>query len=112
MTRHQGFDVRVAPEVEAALLRGDPQLHARFTVEMRRLREHGTRSRSAKKLHGLDLWEVRIADHRAFFRRIPGTRTIAVGALVVKRRKRLRMGKLRVIERQVRRWENELGDRG
>jgi hypothetical protein len=112
MTRRQGFDVRVAPEVEAALLQGHPRLSAKFTVEMRRLREYGTRSRSAKKLRGLDLWEARVADHRAFFRLIPGTRTIAVGALVAKRRKRLRMDKLRVIERQVHRWESELGDHG
>ena len=115
MTRHQGFDVRVAPEVEDVLRRSESSgtsLRGRFLVEAERLAAFGLRSRSARKLRGLDLWEARVGDHRAFFRLVPGTRTIAVGALVSKRTRRLRMDKLRAIERQVRTWENELKDRG
>jgi mRNA-degrading endonuclease RelE of RelBE toxin-antitoxin system len=115
MTRPQGFDVRVAPEVEHVLQRADRSgtpLRARFLVETERLAAHGLRSRSTRKLGGLDLWEARIGDYRAFFRLVPGTRTIAIGALVAKRTKRLRMDKLRAIERQVRTWENDLADRG
>lgn len=115
MTRHQGFDVRVAPDVRRVLLQADRSgtpLRARFVVESERLATYGLRSRSAKKLRGLDLWEVRIGDHRAFIRLVPETRTIAVGALVAKRTRRLPIEKLRVIERQIREWENELGSRG
>ena len=111
MTRHQGLDVRVAPEVRQLLrrsARSDARLQGRFITQMRRLGTSDTRARSAKKLVALDLWEVRIGSHRAFFCPVPGSRRIAVGALVFKDAQKLRMAKLRAIERQVHQWRDRL----
>ena len=106
MTRLEGFDVRVAPEVWSALRgldRSDPGFRSRFVAEMRRLKANGTRARSAKKLSGFELWEMRVGNYRAFLSPVPGSRRIAVGALVGKDSRRLRAQALRTIEREVHR---------
>jgi len=113
MTRHQGFDVRVAPEVLATLARSPkrPASTERtkgFARAMRRLRREGTRAEGVKKLKGLDLWEIRFESHRAFFRLVPRTRTIAVGFVQTKKSWRIPMRRLRHIERVVRGWSDEL----
>jgi hypothetical protein len=113
MTRHQRFDVRVAPEVERVLSEADRSgtpLRARFLTQMDRLAANGTDARSVKKLTNHELWEVRAGSYRAFFRPVLGTRTIAVGVLAAKRTKRLSAVRLRIIERQVQTWVDELSD--
>jgi hypothetical protein len=75
---------------------------------MRRLRYEGTRAEGAKKLNGLDLWEIRFESHRAFFRLVPHSRTVAVGFVQTKKSKRIPMRRLRHIERVVRAWSDEL----
>lgn len=115
MTRHDGLDVRIAPEVEETLQRADrsgQQLRARFLTQADRLAANGLEAHEAKKLGSLDLWELRVGDHRAFLCSMPATRMIAVGALVAKRRSRLRPKTLQVIERQVRGWADALSREG
>lgn len=113
MTRHEGFDVRVAPEVyESIELTRDPREAAAFFDAVDRLARHGTRASGAKKLKGLDLWEIRFRDSRAFFDLVPGKRVIAVGAVTSKKSRRLRMSRLRVIEQQVQRWRRLLENEG
>ena len=110
MTRHQRFDVRVAPEIERALKEmaaahgaaaADSQ---RMLRALRRLREEGVWACEVQKLQSLDLWEVRAGEYRLFFCPIRGTRRLAVGAMVRKSRQRLPMRRLRRIESRVHRW--------
>ena len=75
---------------------------------MRRLRREGTRAAGARKLKGLDLWEIRFEDHRAFFRLVPRGHIIAVGYMQAKKSKRIPMRRLRHIERVVSAWSDEL----
>ncbi len=75
---------------------------------MRRLEREGTRAEGAKKLKGLDLWEIRYESHRAFFRLVPGSDIIAVGFVQTKKSNRIQMRRLRHIERVVRAWSDEL----
>jgi hypothetical protein len=75
---------------------------------MRHLRREGTRAAGAKKLKGLDLWEIRFEDRRAFFRLVPRSNIIAVGFVQVKRAKRMPMRRLRHIERVVSTWSDEV----
>jgi hypothetical protein len=105
----------VAPQVEATLLKADREgrpLRAWFVVAMRQLATNGLRAPSARKFKGLDIWEVRVGDHRAFLRPVSGTHTIGVGALLPKRTQRIRMDRLKLIERQVDEWSCELEDDG
>jgi hypothetical protein len=113
MTRHQGFDVRVAPDVLAALAGVPPgvprtRIARAFAGAMDRLGHAGTHAAAAKKLKGLDLWEVRVEDRRVFFRPVARSNVIAVGFIATKRSRRLRMSRLKHIERAVRRWSDEL----
>jgi hypothetical protein len=68
----------------------------------------GTRATGVKKLRGLDLWEMRIGDHRAFFYPVRGTNLLAVGALESKKTAKFKMTKLRAIERRVHHWGDNL----
>lgn len=113
MTRHQRFDVRVAPpvlEAVAGISLGVPQTRrARaFADAMERLRREGTRAHGAKKLKGLDLWEIRADEWRAFFVPVPRGRRIAVGAILAKRSRRVRMSRLKHIERVVHDWSDQV----
>ncbi len=109
MTRHDAYDVRVAPEVLEQIERSrDPRELVRFFDALDRLSRQGTRAPSAKKLESLDLWEVRYGDRRAFFCLVPGTTMLAVGAVLVKRSRKLRMSRLRAAERSVHRWRRRL----
>ena len=112
MTRHQGFDVRVSPLVLAALELAPARapLTGRdkgFARTMRRLEREGTRAAGAKKLKGLDLWEIRFGSSRAFFRLVPHSDIIAVGLVQAKKANRIPMRRLRHIERVVRAWSDE-----
>ena len=113
MTRQQGFDVRVSPLVLTALERAPASAprtgRARgFARAMRRLEREGTRAADAKKLSGLDLWEIRFESHRAFFRLVPRSDIIAVGFVQTKKSSRIPMRRLRHIERAVRAWSDDL----
>lgn len=109
MTRPRGFDVRVAPEVLEVLERSrDHRERVRFLSAVDRLALHGTRAPGAKKLISLDLWEVRYGDSRAFFCPVPGTRKLAVGAVLRKKSRKLAMSHLRAAERSVHRWRSRL----
>jgi hypothetical protein len=113
MTRHRGFDVRVAPHVLESIDHAqDPRQPAAFFDAVDRLARHGTRAPGAKKLKALDLWEIRFRDSRAFFTVVPGKRVIAVGAVTSKKSRRLRMSRLRTIEHQVQRWRRQLENEG
>lgn len=61
-----------------------------------------------KKLRGLDLWEMRTGDHRAFFCPVRGTNLLAVGAFGSKKTAKFKMTKLRAIERRVHHWGDNL----
>ena len=106
MTRPQGFDVRVAPDVVDVLSsrRACVGLAQQFGQAMRRLEQFGTRATGAKKLAGLDPWEIRAGEHRAYFCPVPGKRVLAVGALIPKKAKRHRSARLLVITARVHRW--------
>ena len=106
MTRHQRFDVRVAPEVVEVLSsrKASASLSQQFGQAMRRLEQFGTRATGAKKLAGLNLWEIRAGEYRAYFCPVPGKRVLAVGALVPKKAKRHRSARLSSIETRVHRW--------
>lgn len=109
MTRPQGFDVRVAPEVLARYEgRSKGARRSRdarsFADAMERLRREGTRATGAKKLKGFDLWEIRADDQRAFFRPVPRSNRIAVGYVLTKTTRRLWSSRLRHIERIVGQW--------
>jgi hypothetical protein len=113
MTRPQRWDVRIAPDVEEqvrALARRDP--HARFVADIKSAMAlmivSGTRATGVKKLRGLDLWEIRISDHRAFFCPVRGTSVLAVGALEAKKTEKFKMTRLRAIERRVHHWRDNL----
>ncbi len=113
MTRHSGWEVRVSAEVNEAIVReARREADARIVADVRNamglLRINGTRATGAKKLRALDLWEIRIGDFRAYFCPVRGTNLLAVGALEAKRTRRLRMTKLRMIERRVHRWRDTL----
>ena len=75
---------------------------------MERLGREGPRATGAKKLRGLDLWEIRFEDHRAFFRLVPRTNMIAVGFAQAKKSSRIHMRRLAHIERVVTAWSDEL----
>jgi hypothetical protein len=112
MTRHQGWDVHVAPDVPAAIDEGAAKSErtkrrAAFAGAMDRLGRQGTRTNGVKKMKGLDLWELRIGDTRVFFIRVTRSNLIAVGAIATKRSRRMRMSRLQHIERVVHEW----GDR-
>jgi hypothetical protein len=79
-----------------------------FASAMGRLGRAGTRATGVKKLKGLDLWEIRFANRRAFFRLVPNTNLIAAGFVQVKKSGRIRMSRLMHIERVVRKWSDEL----
>ena len=118
MTRHQRFDVRVAPEVEKRMLDLAERSGA-ARVESRHIRaallllgSMGTRAHGAKKLKSLELWEIRAGRHRLFFTLVPGTRRLAVGALIAKDARRIGMTRLKLIERKVHLWRDKvLADR-
>jgi len=75
-----------------------------------RLARNGTRAEGTKKLRALDLWEIRAGQFRLFFCPVPGQRVLAVGSVVVKSSRRIKMAKLQQIERAVHRWRDTLGD--
>ena len=111
MTRHQGYDIRVAPEVKEQIrqLGLQRRRESRQAVSaLDRLAHEGTRAAGASKLRGLDLWEVRAGQIRLFFSPVPRSRRIAVGAMVVKKTKRLRMARLRHLESVTHRWRTEV----
>jgi len=114
MTRHRTFDVRVAPDVEQAVRAmahrpGTASTDAKHVLAaQQRLAAFGTRANGAKKLRSLALWEIRAGRQRIFFCPVPGTRRLAVGALIVKSTSRLRTAKLKAIEHEVHRWRDEL----
>ena len=114
MTRPQGFDVRVAPEVERvvgelALRRGKSMDDARWiSAAQDRLARSGTRAEGAKKLRALDLWEIRAGRYRLFFCLVPRTNLIAVGAVLAKSSRRIRMAQLKRVERNVHSWRDRL----
>jgi hypothetical protein len=113
MSRPDPFDVRVSPAIEDRLRELDhagSTLPARFVTAVDRLAANGLDGRAARKLTSLDLWEVRVGDHRAFLRLVRGSRMIAVGSFVPKRRSRLNARMLATIERQVQRWVDDLQD--
>lgn len=113
MTRHERFDVRVAPEVLASVggersrVPDTGQARA-FASAMERLRREGTRASAVKKLQGLDLWEARIGDQRVFLRPVPHSNLIAVGAILTKKSRRIRMSRLQDVERVVRAWSDRV----
>ena len=115
MTRHRRYDVRLSPEVEQALhpVRPDPETAKRarrFFDAMDRLSDQGTRAGGVKKIQGSELWEMRLGDRRVFFCLVAGTRLIAVGAVVTKKTRKLRAGKLHSIENAVQAWRDALED--
>jgi len=107
------WQVRVSVDIEdrmrgLARKRPSARLAADFRAALDRLAMSGTRANGVKKLSSLQLWQVRIGDHRAFFDLVPGSRVIALGALVTKRRSRLDMKELMAVQRRVHRWRDEL----
>lgn len=109
MTRHPGFDIRIAPEVLGLLEQSrDPTEEIRFFDAIDRLSRHGTRAPGTRKLKALDLWEIRFGESRAFFCLVPGTRILAVGVIAMKKTRRLKMSRLRWIEQTVHRWRRRL----
>jgi hypothetical protein len=107
------WQVRVSVDIEdrmrgLARERPSARLAADFRAALDRLATSGTRANGVKKLSSLQLWQVRIGDHRAFFDLVPGSRVIALGALVTKRRSRLDMKELMAVQRRVHRWRDEL----
>ncbi len=55
-----------------------------------------------KRLKGLDLWEIRFENQRAFFQTVPHSRVIVVGFAQTKKSNRIPTRRLRHIERVVR----------
>jgi hypothetical protein len=114
VSQPSGWRVRISPEVEAIIVEAggrhgtSAELIRDFRHAMRRLAWNGTRASGAKKLRSLDLWEIRVGDHRAYFSLVPGNNVLAVGALVVKRTRRHRAQQLKTIERRVLRWRGAL----
>jgi hypothetical protein len=108
MTRHQGFDVRVAPEV-ARVVRSQKTpviLPQQFGRAMRRLEHYGTRAAGVRKLADMDLWDIRLGDHRAHFSPVPGTKVIAVGVVLTTKTKRHKRTELAAVESRVHRWRD------
>lgn len=113
MNPSPGWEVRISPDIDETLLgvaraRASTDLIAGFRGAMDLLARGGTRANGAKKLKSLDLWEIRVGDHRAYFSPVPGTTVLAVGALEAKKTRRLQSWKLKTIERKVRRWRDAL----
>ena len=113
MSRPSGWSVRVSPDVDDAILavaRRDSS--ARLVTDVLagfdRLARSGTRATGVKKLRSLDLWEIRLGDYRAYFCPVPGTDLLAVGVLEAKRTRRLRMERIKTIERKVHGWRDSL----
>ena len=93
------------------LTRGAPSADMRRVwAAQERLARAGTRAKGARKLRSLDLWEIRAGQFRLFFCPVPGQRVLAVGSVVVKSSRRIKMAKLQQIERAVHRWRDTLGD--
>ena len=111
MTRPERWDVRIAPDVlEALERRHDLRDQVSFFDAIDRLSRQGTRAPGTKKLASMDLWEVRFRDSRAFFCLVLGAPVIAVGAVLIKKKRRLRMSSLQAAERAVHRWRKRLED--
>ncbi len=108
MTRRQGFDIRVAPEVwNVVRSRKAPvALPQQFQNAMRRLEHYGTKAAGAKKLTDAEFWEIRFGDYRAYFCPVRGVRAIAVGVVLAKKTKRHRPAELAAVESRVHRWRD------
>ena len=88
---------------------GEPSEEARrIRAVLLLLASMGTRANGARKLQSLELWEVRAGRHRLFFSPVPGTHKLAVGALIVKEVRRIKMSRLRHIEHKVHIWRDAL----
>jgi hypothetical protein len=115
MSREKRWRVRVAAEahdviLESARTTGHRRLTRDFDQAMDHLARSGTRATGAKKLKTLDLWEIRVGDHRAYLCLVTGTAQLAVGALVAKRTRKHRIKTLKAIERKVHRWRDQLAE--
>ena len=113
MSQPVSWQVRASPDVEQVIRqvargRASARLVADYRAGLDQLARSGTRANGVKMLRSLELWEVRMGEYRAFFCPVPGTGVIAIGALVAKRTGKLRMKRLRTIERRVHRWRDEL----
>jgi hypothetical protein len=114
MTRRKGFDVCVAPQVERHIRRlaqhgGAAADDARHLLAAQdRLALNGTRADGVKKLRALDLWEIRAGRYRLFFCLVPRSNLLAVGVVLAKTSRRIRMARLKRIELEVHQWRDEL----
>ncbi len=111
MTRHEGCTVHVSRRVREQI-RQLGQRHQReshqATSALDRLARAGTRASGVSKLQGLDLWEIRAGQVRLFFCPVAGSHEVAVGAMTVKKTKRLRMTRLKHLESVVHGWRAEV----
>ena len=116
MTRHESFDVRVAPDVEEVLTalaasRGSAATDSqRLLRALRHLRDEGIWARNVQKMQSLDLWELRAGDYRLCFCPVRDSRRLAVGSVARKARRKLPMRQLKQIEKKVHRWRAEVED--
>jgi len=117
------WDVDLHPDIVDLLLDSrratglGPKLRARLEHAIELLEANGPRANGAKRLNDLDLYEVRVMDHRLFFNVVPGGRTIAATVFVRKATSRLPNRVYEGYERRVRehveRLQEERGrDRG
>lgn len=116
MSKPPGWEVRISPDIDETLLgvargRASSELIADFRGAMDLLARNGTRANGAKKLRSLDLWEIRVGDHRAYFCPVSGATVLAVGVLEAKNTKRLPSRKLKTIERKVHRWRDTVEEK-
>jgi len=90
-----------------------PQLRARLVHAIDLLEANGPRANGAKRLNDLDLYEIRVMDHRLFFDVVPGGRTIAATVFVRKARGTLPNRVYEGYEKRVRQHvETILGEQG
>jgi len=111
----KGWQVRVAPDVTefvdgSARRHGDSlRLATRFHQAMSALASQGTRANGAKKLKSMDLWEIRVGDHRAYFCLVPDTNELAVGAFAPKRTRKQSPRTMKGLEMKTHRWRDRVG---
>lgn len=107
MTADAPWTIDLSPEVEQVILDSlKPRsttvklvAHLRHALDL--LAANGPRANGAKKLNDLDMYQIRVDDHRLFFGIVPGLRTLAVTTLVPKTKGTVRNKTYETYEKRV-----------
>jgi len=107
VTADAPWTIELSPDVEQVILDSlKPRsttvtlvAHLRHALDL--LEANGPRATGAKKLNDLDMYQIRVHDHRLFFGIVPGVRTLAVTTLVPKTKGTVRNKTYETYEKRV-----------